>query len=355
MTSESSAGEVLGLRYGTERTVCALQPLAEKLLTLIRTKSCGNEPSADARRLAEEVEKLSRTLLAGRTLKNAKELTDPIVELCNKLLDSRPRPSNNREIAAALNLVREAVASIDGVERTLQRSLDESVDKFDALRRLNDIGQLKAGLERNVHALKAISTEREKRWRSQMQSVEQKVRTLETQLAETRLAAQHDALTGLVNRRTVEVAFKNFHDTHRQFVLALFDVDDFKRINDTFGHIVGDAALKTIASTVQTSVRSHDVVGRYGGDEFILMMVDVSLAQAEHRLRAIVQNIRAAAPVAEGAPALTVSCGVAECSSGDTFETLVSRADQALYDIKRAGKNRIGLKTKPFVRESAKS
>jgi diguanylate cyclase len=354
MTSESSAGEVLGLRYGTERTTCALQPLAEKLLTLIRTKGCGSEPSVDARRLAEEVDKLSRTLLGGRTLKNARELTDPIVDLCGKLLDTRPRPSNNREIAAALSLVREAVASIDGVERTLQRSLGESVDKFDALRRLNDIGQIRAGLERNVHTLRTISTEREKQWRSQMETVEQKVRTLETQLAETRLAAQHDALTGLVNRRSVETAFKGFHDSNRQFVLALFDVDDFKRINDTFGHVVGDTALKTIAATVQSSVRNHDVVGRYGGDEFVLMMVDVSLAQAEHRLRAIVQNIRAAAPVVDGAPPLTVSCGVAECSSGDTFETLVSRADQALYDIKRAGKNRIGLKSTPNLRESAK-
>ena len=348
--SETPARDVLGLRYDGADAACGSQPLIEKLLFLIREKGCGPEAADELQQLGTRLDQLSRTFLA-TTCKSTPEVTEPIVEICTKLLDSMPRSTNTKEIAAALTLVRDAVASIDNVEQTLQRSLAESVDKFDALRRLNDLHQVKAGLARNVESLKMVSSKRERQWRKQMSSVEQKVRTLETQLAESRLAAQHDALTGLVNRRSVETSFKSFLEGHRQFVVALFDVDNFKRINDTFGHLAGDSALKTIASIVQTSVRSHDVLGRYGGDEFILLMVDVSLPQAEHRLRGIVQNIRNAPPIggANGAR-LTISCGVAECSAGDTFESLVARADQALYDVKRAGKNRIGIKTTPYIR-----
>jgi diguanylate cyclase (GGDEF)-like protein len=341
MSSDSPAGDVLGINYAS-RADCALQPLTEQLLALIGDTARTAEPDDNVTQVAQRLMELGGTLLTTRTRQNADELTRPIVELCAKLLESLLRPSSAKEIAVALSLVRDAVASIDGVERTLQQSLTESVDKLDALRRLNDLVQIKAGLSRNVEALRTVAAKREEQWRNQMVNVEQKVQTLETQLVETRLAAQHDALTGLGNRRAVEAAFKGFIESRQRFVLALFDVDDFKRINDTYGHVAGDATLKTIAATVKSSVRGHDVVGRYGGDEFILMMVDASLAQAEQRLRAIIKDIRDA-PAAPGLPRITVSCGAAACSAGDTFESLVGRADQALYDVKRSGKNRLGL------------
>ena len=342
MSSDSPAGDVLGINYASP-TDCALQPLAEQLLALIGDTARAVEPDDDVTEVVQRLAELGGTLLTTRTRKNADDLTRPIVELCAKLLESVLRPSSASEIADALSLVRDAVASIDGVERTLQQSLNESVDKFDALRRLNDLVQIKAGLSRNVEALRTVASRREEQWRHQMVTVEQKVQTLETQLVETRLAAQHDALTGLGNRRAVEAAFKGFMETRQRFVLALFDVDDFKRINDTYGHVAGDATLKTIATTVKSSVRGHDVVGRYGGDEFILMMVDASLVQAEQRLRGIIRDIRNAPPSAPGLPGVTVSCGAAAYCAGDTFESLVGRADQALYDVKRSGKNRLGL------------
>lgn len=168
---------------------------------------------------------------------------------------------------------------------------------------------------------------------------------------ETRLAAQHDALTGLANRRAVEAAFKGFTESRRRFVLALFDVDDFKRINDTFGHVAGDATLKAIAATVKSSIRDDDVVGRYGGDEFILMMVDASLAQAEQRLRAIIRDIRNAPPSDPGLPTITVSCGAAAYSAGDTFENLVGRGRSGIVrrEENREEPHRPGQKGRPAV------
>jgi diguanylate cyclase len=352
MISENTSGDVLGLRFQTDRSVsCALQPLLEKLLLLIKEKTCADRASRDRAQLGQRLENLCRSLLDAENRKKAMDLAEPIVELCAKLLEATPAKASNTEIVAAITLVRDAVASIDGVEQTLQRSLVESAEKFEALRDLDSLQQMKLGLAKQVESLRQISSKRELQWRRQMASVERKIRTLETQLAATRLEARHDSLTGLVNRRSVEASFKLFQDVRRPFVLALFDVDDFKKINDTHGHLAGDTALKTIATTLQASVRSHDVVGRFGGDEFIVMMVDVPLALAERRLVAVMQNLRAMPPVIDGAAKLTVSCGVSEFSAGDTFETLVARADQALYDAKRAGKNRLGVKSMPYIRD----
>ena len=345
------SGEVLGLKFEKDRASCALQPLVERLLILIREKACGVEPAADVSQMGVRLDSLCKSLLDGQNRQKAMELTEPIVALCAKLLDNSPRTSSNKELAAAITLVRDAVSSVDGVEQTLQRSLSESVEKFDALKRLDDIHQVKAGLAKQVDSLRDISNKREMQWRRQLASVERKIRTLETRLAETRLEARYDALTGLVNRRSVEASFKMFQEARRQFVLCLFDVDDFKKINDTFGHLAGDSALKAIAATLQSSVRSHDVVGRFGGDEFIVMMVDVPLALAERRMLSVLQTLRSGPPAAENAPKITVTCGISEFSAGDTFETLIARADQALYDAKRAGKNRLGIKSMPYIRD----
>jgi diguanylate cyclase (GGDEF)-like protein len=351
MISENSSGEVLGLRFERETGACALQPLVEQLLLLIRQQSTDAKTTRERTKLGQRLESMSRTLLDRGNRKQASELTGPILEVCEKLLEpTTPAPTNN-EVAAAITLVREAVASMDGVEQTLQRLLAESVDKFDALRNLDSIQQIKMGLSRQVDALRQASSRREMQWRRQTASVERKIRSLEAQLAETRLEARHDALTGLVNRRSVEASFRLFQDVRRPFVLALFDVDDFKKINDSYGHVVGDTALKSIATMLQSTFRSHDVVGRFGGDEFIVMMVDVALTLAERRLMQILQNLRNIPSPVENGPKITLTCGVSEFSAGDSFETLVARVDQALYDAKQAGKNRLGIKAVPFIRD----
>jgi len=356
MISEKRSAEVLGLRFEPyrDRLACALQPLVEKLLHLIHEKGGPHDNSEDLTRLKEQLEQLRRSLVSSDDRRKAAELTDPILEICTKILDVAPRPANHTEIIAAIALVRDAVASIDGVERTLQRSLAESAENFESLRGLDSLQQIKAGLARQVESLRDLSSEREAQWRRQMAGVERKIRTLETQLAETRLEARHDPLTGLVNRRSVEASFKLFQEARRPFVLALFDVDDFKKINDTFGHLAGDASLKAIAAKLQSSVRSLDVVGRFGGDEFIVMMVDVPLPLAERRLIGVLQSLRAMPPVTPETPKLTVTCGVSDCAGGDTFETVMARADQALYDAKRAGKNRLGIKSMPYIHNTGR-
>ncbi len=119
------------------------------------------------------------------------------------------------------------------------------------------------------------------------------------------------------------------------------DVDDFKTINDTHGHQIGDAVLQVVGAIIRSAVRVFDVCARYGGDEFAILMPSTdhaSAAACAERIRRRVSEYRGD-PVAPILPTLTMSVGVAVIEAGDTPAELLLRADRALYQAKAAGKN----------------
>ena len=137
----------------------------------------------------------------------------------------------------------------------------------------------------------------------------------------------------------------------------MVDVDNFKRINDVHGHVLGDRALTIVAQALKDSVRQdRDVVARIGGDEFALLISGLALPQVESRLRMLSASLAGArVDAVNGAPLmLTLSCGIAEYSAGDTVESLMERADRALYEAKNLGRNRVVTKVKPTLRELRK-
>ena len=160
-------------------------------------------------------------------------------------------------------------------------------------------------------------------------------------------AAFTDPLTGLANRRRVEALARPWIDDPQARLSALMiDVDHFKKINDGFGHDAGDEALVWLGSHLRAQARASDLVGRLGGEEFVMLLpgtsVDAAAALAE-RLRATV----AALPLdlgAQGRWPMTISIGVAERVVGDTdVRALLRRADDAMYEAKRAGRNRVAV------------
>jgi diguanylate cyclase (GGDEF)-like protein len=157
-----------------------------------------------------------------------------------------------------------------------------------------------------------------------------------------------DELTGLCNRRAfADIAEKEVGRARRYqrpLALILFDIDHFKNVNDTHGHLVGDQVLRVLAAAVKKIVRATDTICRFGGEEFIVLMPeamrDEALAMAE-RLREKVSDITVVAP--EGTLSLTISLGVAglEPDKDETLESLIGRADKAMYSAKAAGRNTI--------------
>ncbi|HVP91781.1 MAG TPA: histidine kinase N-terminal 7TM domain-containing protein [Terriglobales bacterium] len=156
-----------------------------------------------------------------------------------------------------------------------------------------------------------------------------------------------DNLTGLSNRRGFfELAGKEVERADRYarpLCLVMFDIDDFKRVNDTHGHLVGDQVLRVLAATVKKTTRTTDTVCRYGGDEFLVLMPETTLDQALTTAERLRQKISTEMVVvtAAGQLSLTISLGVVALSGQgkETVERLVQRADEAMYQAKAAGKN----------------
>jgi len=163
-------------------------------------------------------------------------------------------------------------------------------------------------------------------------------------IAATRTAATIDVLTGLPNRRGVGRALQEAMAHVRRggrYAVLLLDVDHFKSINDLLGHQTGDRCLAEIGRIIGDSVRGVDVAGRFGGEEFLVLLRDASrerALQVAERLRAAIES--AGLAYADGKP-VTISVGVAYARSSDASNEVVDRADRALYRAKNAGRNRV--------------
>lgn len=251
-------------------------------------------------------------------------------------------------------MVRETVATIAGDQASLHESLAGSAERFERLAHLDDdLQRIQEQLVKEVATLKRVTMERRAAWEQTVQEFGTRLTTLETQLDRTRREAAIDPLTNIANRRTFERTCREWLGPNRPgFVMAMIDVDDFKTINDLHGHAVGDQVLAAVAEALACSLRSDDLVARLGGDEFAILAARLTLGQAEARFASIGRAVQTACrPLVQGGAAPSISIGVAECSAGDTLESLQHRADTALYDAKRSGKGRVATKASPFIRD----
>jgi diguanylate cyclase (GGDEF)-like protein len=155
-----------------------------------------------------------------------------------------------------------------------------------------------------------------------------------------------DPLTGVANRAFTEINLRAKLDEMDRygwpFGVLFVDIDHFKEVNDQHGHDVGDQALLTVAKTLAGNARSFDLVGRWGGEEFLVALVNVD----ENRIKALGERFRALigssrVPTANGNIRITVSIGATLARPGDRVDTLVRRADELMYDSKKGGRNRV--------------
>jgi diguanylate cyclase (GGDEF)-like protein len=174
----------------------------------------------------------------------------------------------------------------------------------------------------------------------------------QTHLLMTFTEVRTDPLTGVSNRRAMDESFNNLFAMksryHTSFSIILFDIDYFKEVNDKQGHLYGDDILRELANVFDDSVRETDLVARFGGEEFVLLLPQTDLDGATllgERIRAVV----------EAKMRVTISGGVAQVIDGDTPGSLLARADAALYSAKSAGRNRVfrhdGQRIEPVAQE----
>lgn len=162
---------------------------------------------------------------------------------------------------------------------------------------------------------------------------------------EYRTAATEDALTGLLLKAPF---LKKLTDTLRlaererlMFSVAMMDIDDFKKVNDTYGHVTGDRVLREIGRIIKSSIREIDVAGRYGGEEFSIILMGCDEREGKNVIERVLENVRKNDWKSVGVDKITMSAGVAQFEKGISAIELIERADSALYRAKRNGKDRV--------------
>lgn len=204
---------------------------------------------------------------------------------------------------------------------------------------LEDLTQLRSSLLQTAGELKSCVDQMELDSRQAIARLQSKVSSYEEKLKETEDLALRDPLTGLPNRLYLERRMSWRIENHQPFCVVFLDMNDFKVVNDRYGHQAGDSLLKQFSEELRANLRPGDLAGRWGGDEFIILM-DCELAGARAlmgRLRKwifgnyLVSDSRGKTKTAIR---VTASIGIAEWSAGETIEQLVERADKEMYDEK---------------------
>lgn len=176
--------------------------------------------------------------------------------------------------------------------------------------------------------------------------LKKRVKELENKLFEVTKESKEDFLTKIATRRAIDEEISKVEEMYRRYAIlysiCFFDVDNFKSINDTYGHDAGDLILSTLASIIKKNIRAVDVIGRFGGEEFLLILPNISLKDAiisAEKIRKIISEYQFI--YKETKISVSVSCGVANRADATSSDALIKQADARLYEAKNSGKNQV--------------
>jgi diguanylate cyclase len=267
--------------------------------------------------------------------------------------------SRENEFTEIISLLRDAAKIASGDASEFHAQLVASSERFNRLGQLDDVRELKHRLAAEVHVLRKTVDEKQQRDQRTYIQLNQRVESLQARLSEVEEEAALDPLTRVANRRGFQRTLTRMMSQARAqqipLSIAMLDVDNFKVINDTHGHPIGDRVLLCTAQWLTKGLRQTDFVSRYGGEEFAVLLGTATAAQVEDRMRDVVAGIASSSYEYEllgkkERVRFTVSCGLTDLQDGDTEETLIARADEALYDAKRKGKNRVVVKKRSALK-----
>jgi diguanylate cyclase len=183
---------------------------------------------------------------------------------------------------------------------------------------------------------------------SRMQALEQETRTLKHTVIEKNRQAMYDTLTAIPNRLFFEQRAAEEISRWKRFSnhlsLVVWDIDFFKKVNDTYGHKAGDKVLKTVAQLLNQRIRETDFLARYGGEEFVMLLPGTQQDECLQLVNELRQQVAECGFHYQGeAVTITVSCGISSFRDGDSLDSVFDRADRALYKAKENGRNQCML------------
>lgn len=321
----------------------------ESEVDALRTRLHTQGPRADAPGALKAVaELISRARLGVQREKQEieaflQDLTERLRELDQQLETNQA--SREAAVARREQLDHALGEEVQGIRSTVHEASELAVLKSDIQARIDHIqSQLQA--RRDMETARGEEVNEEVRAMTErMQALEQQTQDLQARLEEQRRKAQTDALTGLPNRMAfdtrAELELARWRRYRRPLVVAVADVDFFKRVNDDFGHKAGDKLLRIVARLLQGETRETDFVARYGGEEFVVLMPETDAPAAHIALEKLRVAVQECGVHFNDRPLnITISIGYTLLQEGDTPDTVFDRADQALYQAKEQGRNR---------------
>lgn len=231
-------------------------------------------------------------------------------------------------------------------DQTTESSIRECLITMEDVVGHSELPQIRAALTETISKVNETFATQKREYEKQLNELNERMSSLRQDLVAAREEMKRDALTEAFNRGAFDTAISqslNMHFVSRQPVtLLMIDLDNFKHVNDNFGHAAGDAALRAIGECLARSfIRKNDLIARYGGDEFAVILADTSAKHTQNLVERFLERVRAL-EIESGAAILDVSCsiGYTEADVTDTVETFVHRADKALFRAKAEGRDR---------------
>lgn len=237
-----------------------------------------------------------------------------------------------------IRIMAEAGASIAQSGNAYGAELRHIADKVEAITQLGSIQEVRQRLHEHVLELRIVAERAQREGEAKAKRLEEDLQSARESLKSAAMLAETDPLTGLGNRRRAENAVQEALAKEKPVSVLSLDLNGFKAVNDTYGHAQGDSLLKLVAQHVRRCLRESDAVCRWGGDEFVVVMADSSLTEAQRaadRIRGDVFGEFVLGRAGENVRVnITASIGAAEREPGETAMQLLERADRLMYDEK---------------------
>ena len=346
------------LKQNTHSGVEEARWLIQRILSLLSGMAAAGS-SEKAAEFRKDLAVLTKTIvspLAGESIDTASR---KCIALCQDFFQSADsyRVNNEGTYAEIIDVLRDTVRALAS-EISIDGMVTTATTRFKEMAEIQDVFQLKKRMTEEVQSLergvREYRTRREQtvsKLTERTQSLEQRLTRTRERLSLTLAESSLDSLTRVANRRYFDLqlaAWMEPHSREHPFVLAMFDIDDFKKINDAHGHQVGDRVLRGIARTLRAVTREEDVLARYGGEEFVLLLRNFTAEAAAERCDEILRSVEAQVFDWEDQRRnlrlrVTISCGITEFVQVDSVYDLLRRADLALYQAKKLGKNRFEI------------
>lgn len=329
----------------------SLLHFADRLLQLLGSGALHSESinTTGFRRAIEEFRQAVPRAAASGSLA---DLTAECLETCEQFHRRAHAYLADREfeLLDVIDLLRKAVATVSRGSLGYEQQIEASTERLTLSVTIDDLAELKHTIQEEVESIRRTTRARHDMEAAAFRQLTERVEDLEAQLVDAQDLAATDPLTGIPNRRAFERVLRfrlNEAPAGRTFVLALLDLDDFKRITDTHGHLVGERVLLCVAQLLRNALRPDDFVARFGGEAFAVVMAGISLDRAKRRFSETRQSLKPSYQYeVEGKPVqvgFTYSCGMTHYTDGD-------RADEALQEAKRLGPDQIVTRRPSFLR-----